>query len=114
MSGAYPLAWPPARTRTSPERRHRAAFKGTAFGAEGRSYKREKTIAEAETALLRELRRLGASRVVVSSNLVRNVDGSIRSNQKPPADPGAAVFFRYKGQDVAFANDPWDRAVGIR
>jgi hypothetical protein len=60
-------------------------------------------------AVLHELELLGASRVVISTNIELRRDGSPLSNRRAPDDCGAAIFFTLKGRQVALACDKWDR-----
>ena len=64
---------------------------------------------EARTFLSDELDRLGASRVVLSTNVELKLDGQPYANRTPPKDPGAAVYFRFREKPVTLACDKWDR-----
>ncbi len=113
---SFPLNWPAHRTRTAPGRRRDAAFRTahSAPGLDGVSTVERvtrKTLAQAERELSDELRLLGAREIIVSSNMVLNRDGTIRSSQAEPDDPGVAVFFGYRGVKMAFACDRWTRAA---
>lgn len=89
MATAYPLSWPTGRPRTPSYQRKGGNFsKGTANG--GRA---DLTIADAMQRLQAELDRIGAKEFMLSANLVRNVDGSPRSGQSQPSDPGIALYF---------------------
>lgn len=92
---AYPLQWPETRPRTSAHQRQWARFKVT--------------LGTARDELFEELRRLGARRIVLSTNLHLRRDGLPHANQRTPDDPGAAVYFEYDGARVAFACDRWTR-----
>lgn len=112
---AHPLCWPAARPRTPDWQRAPAKFRGTetfrySSGHAGRR-PRPLTIAEAKARILSELHRFGATSCVISSNLILNLDGSPRSSQAEPADPGVALYFRIDGVDHAMACDAWDRAA---
>lgn len=107
MTDAFPLQWPKARPRTAPHVR-----KGGKFGAKSsRGYKEDLTIAQAMSRLQNEIDRLGAQNFVLSSNLVRNIDGSPRSNQSEPADPGVALYFTLKGKPTCLPCDTYRRAA---
>lgn len=100
---AYPLQWPIGWPRhPSPAR---AAFHRFAVGG-----RRSNTVGEGRDQLLRELRLLGATDVLISTN-VRNTrrDGHIPSDAANPKDPGAAVYFRLVGKPRVLACDGWDR-----
>lgn len=58
-----------------------------------------------------ELDRLGAREVILSTNIELRLDGMPRADRSPPADPGAALYFRFKGRDTVFACDQWDRTA---
>lgn len=89
---AYPLSWPVTWQRT----KYR---KSSDFGAH--------SIAECVDEILRQLRLLSATSVVISTNLALRNDGLPRSNQANPGDSGAAVYFRLKGADRVLACDRW-------
>lgn len=60
-------------------------------------------------ALADELRRLGAAREVLSTNVQRRLDGRPYSGKGQPGDSGVAVYFQLKGEPVALACDKWNR-----
>jgi hypothetical protein len=64
---------------------------------------------EVRRALSNELYLLGASKIVLSTNVELRLDGLPYSNRRAPADCGAAVYFTFKGKQVALACDKWDR-----
>lgn len=92
---AYPLQWPDNKPRTRPGRRQFARFR-TTF-----------TVSRDE--LFEEIRRLGGRHPVLSSNLTLRQDGIPYANQREPEDPGVAVYFEYKGQQMCFACDKWHK-----
>lgn len=61
------------------------------------------------SGLTSELRLLRATREILSTNVKRRLDGRPYSNQAQPADPGAAVYFQFKGKPVSLACDKWRR-----
>lgn len=69
---------------------------------------RRKTVSEAVFSLQDELRKLGATDVVISTNLKLKQDGTPYSAQRDPEDTGAAVYFKLDGRPVALAGDKWD------
>lgn len=93
MIDAYPLQWPAAWPRT--ERPQRAAFKTP--------------LAAAREELRTELRRLGATNVVISTNIIVNADGTYRSKQRVPDDRGVAVYFKLRGEEQCFPCDRWSQ-----
>lgn len=115
----YPLQWPVGWKRTPSSSRERARFskKGsrtTSYGDGSHhtySTTEDISISDATQRLLRELERMGVREydVVISTNLQLRLDGLPRSGQAQPADPGAAVYWRARGQDRCMAIDIYDR-----
>jgi DnaJ-domain-containing protein 1 len=91
MTEAYPLQWPQSWPRT--EYPKRAQF-GTPFG-------------RARDQLLKELRLLGATGVVISSNFVLRRDGLPYADSREPADKGVAVYFTLNGEQQCVPCDKW-------
>jgi hypothetical protein len=103
---AYPLCWPAGSRRAA--RREHAKF-STKTGAYSR---RDKTVNEAVTELLGELRKMGVTddrKVVVSTNLELRLDGYPRGNQADPHDCGVAVYWERKGKPYVMATDKYYR-----
>ncbi len=105
----HPLFWPTGWPRA--HSRHTAQF-GTRVDR-GKGYTENKRLSpgEAMDRLERELDALGASNPLLSTNIELNLRGQPRGDRGEPGDPGAAVFFAYKGKDVALACDKWDRVA---
>lgn len=100
---AHPLAWPAGKPRTGYPRR-------ASFGTKGdRGYKTEASLAVARARLQDELDRIGASHVVLSTNVELRLDGLPRSGQPEPNDRGVALYFQRSGKPVVLACDRWDR-----
>ncbi len=105
----YPLTWPIGWRRTEPAHRQRARFGrlsqfGSNFGKQALS------VADALERLMGELGRLGATDHILSTNVPVRLDGLPLSQRvSPPKDPGAALYFRLKGQARCLACDKWDR-----
>ena len=99
---AYPLSWPEGWPRTR-FRKASPFLRSSGFAA------RRKSMNEVRSALADELRRLGATKEVLSTNVKLRIDNQPYSNQAQPADPGAAVYFELKGKPVSLACDKWDR-----
>lgn len=95
MTEAFPLCWPEGRPRTPAWKRQRSRF-NTGFGA-------------AINLAVEELRRLGATHSVVSTNVALRRDGLPLASAKRVDDAGVAVYFMYKGKQVCFACDRWDK-----
>lgn len=94
---AYPLKWPAAYPRT--KNRKKPTFKRQPF-----SYARDRLIAE--------LRRMGATNVILSSNVPLRNDGLPTADFERRivrADPGCAVYFKLKGTPRVLACDRWDQ-----
>jgi hypothetical protein len=127
---AYPLQWPLGWAR-APERRA-ARFnkkvtkqqdnvkrtwndlsKTWVEAKETRSWKvsAKVTAGSARDFLFAELDRLGATHVVLSTNVPLRLDGGMKASASTERmeDPGAAVYFRLSGQPRVLATDKWDR-----
>ena len=87
----YPLCWPIGKPRA--KHRERSRFR-TTLGA---------AIKEVQ----HQVRLLGGSKFVLSSNLVMRLDGIPYANQRQPSDAGVAVYFHYKQKPMCFACDRW-------
>lgn len=101
----FPLSWPTGWTRTNT--RSRANFRRRQNVLMSRL-----TVGDGLARLSLELRRLGGTQVVISSNLQTRNDGLPYSNQpKVITDPGVAVYFKMKGKPRVLACDKWDSAA---
>lgn len=101
---SYPLSWPEGWPRTASGQRRDSPFKrGTQFGA------RYHSMDESRRELANELERLGARKIVLSTNMRLRIDGLPYSNQAQPTDTGAAVYFEIKGKPTSLACDRWRR-----
>lgn len=89
---AYPLYWPMGWPKTA--KPSHPPFK-TSF-------------ASARDALFNELRLMGATNVVLSSNVELRRDGLPYAG-RIPADPAVAVYFNRQGQPQCIPCDKWDR-----
>jgi hypothetical protein len=100
---AYPLQWPIGRPRA--KYRQCAKFRReTDFG------RQLLKPAEGARRVLDELERLGARNVVVRTN-VRPRGLAESDDDRPPNDPGAAVYFLLDGKQHCLACDKWDRVA---
>jgi len=101
MTEAYPLKWPDgwprAKWRESDSR----------FGGSGRI-----TVGRARDLLMGELRRLGATDIVVSTNVPVKADGLLYADNKRLDDPGIAVYFKFKKKDRVMARDGFNSVAG--
>lgn len=85
----YPLTWPQDWKRTDMHRRVRGKFV---------NFKQQVSIAVGIDRVMRELEMMRIKRddVLVSTNVPTRLDGTPRSDQREPADPGVAVYWRQK------------------
>jgi len=92
MTEAYPLQWPVGWPRTDyPEY----------------SQFRNPTVASARRLTLDELDRLGASEVVISSNMELRQDGLPSHRQRRFQDTGVAVYFKLNGEERCIPSDKY-------
>lgn len=91
----FPLEWPMGWKR-SRARRH----------GKFRSGGQWISIARATERLEHELDKLGAKNVTLSTNVSLRLDGRPRSDENP-ADPGAAIYFSFKGKATVLACDTY-------
>lgn len=104
-TAAYPLNWPVIYPRTPANRREKARF--------------SVSFAVGRDALLEEIRLMGATQLLISSNIQLRRDGLPYANMPEPSDPGVAVYFRFKSKDYALSCDRWTktkdniRAIGL-
>lgn len=90
---AYPLTWPDGYGRT--KRPQRSRFRDTtSFG-----YVRD--------GLIDELRKLGATKVIISTNIEINRNGLPYSGRKEPNDSGVAAWFFMDKETRVIACDAW-------
>lgn len=94
MAEAFPLTWPAGWKRTG--QRKKSLFAVSTVGA-------------ASAKVFHELKLLGTTRVVVSTNLRLRRDGLPYSDQSQPEDGGVAVYFVYKDKQMCFACDTYRR-----
>lgn len=95
MTEAFPLAWPLGWPRAT--RRPRATFRTSLAGARDGVY--------------RELDLMGVrpSTIVISSNAMVRQDGFLYARQPRIEDPGVAVYFTRRGEELCIPCDKWDR-----
>lgn len=110
----YPLSWPTGWKRTPTSQRKRAKFsKGSTTYRDNYSYRSSSalTVPQGLDRLHRELERLKARNVIVSTNVELNSYGEPRGGRREPEDSGVAVYFKLGGKDRVLACDAWDRAA---
>ena len=94
----FPLEWPLGWKRTPAHRRTASSFSTT------RTVDKRMTVALATDRLQGELDRLGARHATLSTNVSLRLDGRPRSDENP-ADPGAAIYFSFRGKATVLACD---------
>lgn len=101
---AFPLQWPDGWPRTPDDKRidGRSQFRRPTYG--------EWTFADARDDLLAELARLGAKGRVLSTNWELRRDGLPLASARKPDDQGVAVYFMFKGKQLAMARDQYRKA----
>lgn len=96
-SNSFPLKWPVGRARTGSYRRVAAPFKTS--------------MARATDGVLTGLRRLGASHIVISTNIETYMRGGqeipYASQAKQQDDPGVAVYYSWKGEQYCLSCDKY-------
>lgn len=94
---AFPLYWPDGRNRTAPTDKKWAKF--------------DTQFAKTRDELVREVRRLGGTDMILSTNVPLNRDGLPHANFKTPVDNGVAVYFTRKNKQLCFACDCWTKTT---
>jgi hypothetical protein len=90
---AYPLHWPLGWPRSRSPQRSRF----------------ETTFALARDNLFHQIKLLGGTHIVLSSNVALRRDGLPLAGQRQPNDKGVAVYFLRRGKQVVFACDRWEK-----
>ncbi len=95
MIEAYPLQWPIGYKRTDPYRRFRSQFK--------------QSMDRAQQFLHDEIKRIGGSELIVSTNIPVRKDGMLYSDwmSRKIDDPGVAIYFKYKNRDILMCCDQY-------
>lgn len=93
---AYPLCWPIGQVRTPSHKQAKSKFVGG-------------DVMKAQRDLRDEVRRLGGRSLLISSNVAIRQDGQVYADaaRRKITDPGVAVYFDMKGQEMCFACDRW-------
>lgn len=91
---AYPLSWPLGWPRTP------------SWEVQASRYSR-KSMARVREEIQEQVRLLGGSDLVLSTNIRLRLDGLPYSNQRQPDDRGVAVYFSRNGNPFCFASDKW-------
>lgn len=95
MIDAFPLQWPVHVPRTPAAKRVWGSF--------------QVTPERATTDLLHEVRRSGGRGLVISTNRPLRRDGLPMQSAREPDDPGVAVYFARKGQNICIPCDTFDK-----
>jgi hypothetical protein len=109
----YPLEWPLGWKRT--RSRRSADFRMTREGRpapDGKTtkYATQVNMAVATERLERQLDALGAKNPTLSTNVSLTMSGRPRGDENP-SDPGAAVYFMFKGKATVLACDSYFRVA---
>lgn len=102
---AYPLCWPEGWNRTPSHERKWGQFKGTFDKV------RRELLKEVDQLVLgKDARgyRLAREVIILSTNVRLRNDGEPFSGDRPPADPGVALYFPRNGKTMCFACDKYD------
>lgn len=101
MTEAYPLSWPPGWPRHKGQRDNDRRFKGPTYHWD-RVYR----------GVSEELKRIGASDIVVSTNQPIRRDGMPYAQERNISDPGVAVYFMRSGKSLVMAQDRFFTVIG--
>lgn len=96
MANAYPLEWPSGWKRTAPHARKNGQFnKKTTQYSGSSSYQRKQwlTVADGVSRIIGALGTMGATSLVISTNVPLKLNGQPRSGEREPDDPGAAIYW---------------------
>lgn len=103
MIEAFPLYWPEGRKRTGHFSRENARFDMSFARARDEVVRQIELMCGKYDWMRRE------AGLVISTNIPLRRDGLPLASAKAPADPGVAVYFTYKKQQVCFACDRWNK-----
>lgn len=101
MTEAYPLQWPEGWPRHKGDRDSDRRFRGPAFRWD-RVYH----------GLQQEIRRIGGTNIVVSTNQAVRQDGYPDAQQRNIQDPGVAVYFMRQKRSLVMAQDRFWSVIG--
>ena len=98
MTQSFPLKWPAGKSVTPAMARRRAMF--------------DTTMGKARDFLIKELKMLGATHVVISSNVETYKKGTrdvmYADQTAAKSEPGVAVYYQWDGVAYCMACDKWD------
>jgi hypothetical protein len=101
VTQAYPLQWPDGWPRHKGAQDSDRRFRGPTFNLD-RVYH----------GLKEELRRIGATQIVVSTNQPFRQDGAPYAQQRSISDVGVAVYFMRDGRSLVMAQDRFWSIIG--
>lgn len=101
----YPLAWPPHRPRTKYRKSGKFSYTSE------RGYKEDITVPRAMDRLEEEVKRLGGTNTLLSTNVDTRLDGRPRGGMAEPADPGVCLYFTLKGKPISLPCDAYTRVA---
>jgi hypothetical protein len=101
MTEAYPLRWPAGWPRHKGAQDSDTRFKGPTFHWD-RVYR----------GLQEEIRRIGGTKIVVSTNQPLRNDGYPYAQQRNISDVGVAVYFMRNGKPMVMAQDRFGSIIG--
>lgn len=101
----FPLAWPAHRPRAT----YRKAGKFSYRGDDG--WAKDITVPRAMDRLEDEVRRLGGTNTLLSTNIDTRLDGRPRGGAAEPHDPGVCLYFTLKGKPMAMACDVYTKVA---
>lgn len=110
----FPLAWPSGWKRTPPNKRGASSFSKTVhtiIGTERKKHQAQVTGLDAMGRLERQIEELGGEDPVLSTNVRLTLSGRPDTRIEEPADPGVAVYFRFKGRATVLACDRYRRVA---
>lgn len=111
----FPLEWPLGWKRTPyHQRQRRASFSKTERTVRDGVVSARNIavgIADATTRLERQIEAIGGTAPTLSTNVRLRMNGQPDARNDVVVDPGAAVYFRFKGKAVVFACDRYERVA---
>lgn len=116
----FPLCWPAGWRRTTPEYRksskfNKKTYQSDASGQGGYYRSGELSISDGVKRVMQQLRAFGVAEgdAIVSTNLQLRLDGLPRSDQKAPQDPGVAIYWKRRKDQIynVMAIDLYDRVA---
>lgn len=109
----FPLAWPMGWPRSKSRGQGAFSQTKTTVREDGQKLKSSDavTLQTAVDRLERQVDLLGGQGAVLSTNVQLRMDGRPKGNVGEPYDPGAALYFRFKGRATVMACDRYERVA---